>query len=99
MELKHDARFFGIRLGLIAVFTPMILVGYGFLCIALALALRRVMGEELAFIAVGLVNLFIASVGIAIAGRQLSKHQALSTTRVELQTSSAAVLPRRPEQA
>ncbi|MDP1824815.1 MAG: phage holin family protein [Archangium sp.] len=93
MELKEDARFIGVRVGLIAALAPLILVGYCFLCIALALTLRRWMGEELAFMTVGLLNLLIGGVGLAVVGKQLSGHKVMDATVVELASSTALVLP------
>ena len=63
MELAADARFVGLRVGVIAALAPLILVGYGFLCVALALTLRRVMAADLAFLIVGVLNLLIGGVG------------------------------------
>lgn len=99
LELKQDARFVGLRVGVIAVFAPLILVGYCFLCIALALSLRRFVGDELAFVLVGVLNLVISAIGIAIAGRQLSNHKMMNATQLELQTSSAMVLPQRQDRS
>ena len=99
LELKQDARFVGLRVGVIAAFAPLILVGYCFLCIALALALRRFVGDELAFVLVGVLNLLIAAIGIAVAGRQLSTHKMMNATQLELQTSSALVLPQRQDRS
>ncbi len=95
LELKQDARFVGLRVGVIAAFAPLILVGYSFLCIALALALRRYVGDELAFVLVGVLNLLISGIGIAVAGRQLSNHKMMNASQLELQTSTAIVLPQR----
>lgn len=99
LELKQDARFVGVRVGVIAIFAPLIVVGYGCLCIALALALRPFMGELLAFVVVGVLNLLIAGIGIAVAGRQLSNHKMMNATQLELQTSTAMVLPTRQERS
>lgn len=99
LELKQDARFVGLRVGLIAAFAPLILVGYCFLCIGLALALRRFMGEELAFVLVGVLNLLISGIGIAIAARQLSTHKVMNATQLELQATSAIMLPQRQERS
>lgn len=94
MELSQDARFVGVRVGLIAAFAPLILVGYGFLCVALALALRRVMADDLAFLSVGVLNLVIGGVGIAIVARQLGARKVMSATVRELDASTALLLPR-----
>jgi uncharacterized membrane protein YqjE len=99
MEVKEDARFVGVRVGVIAAFAPLILVGYSFLCIALALSLRRIMGEELAFVLVGVLNLVISAIGIAVAARQLARRKLMNATVVELETSSAVVLARKQERS
>lgn len=98
LEVKEDARFIGVRVGVIAVFTPPILVGYSLLCIALALALRRFVGDELAFLLVGVVNLVISGIGIAIAANQLAKRKMMNATVLELETSKAVVLSPRSQE-
>ncbi len=98
LEVKEDARFIGVRVGVIAAFTPLILVGYSFMCIALALSLRRFVGEEWAFMLVGLVNLVASGIGIAIAANQLSKRKMMNATVLELETSRAMVLPPRSQE-
>lgn len=96
LELAEDARFIGLRVGVIAALAPLFLVGYGFLCVALALALQRVMAADLAFLLVGVLNLLIAGVGIALAGKQLGTRRVLGATKAELETSKALVLPQEP---
>ena len=98
LEVKEDARFIGVRVGVIAAFTPLILVGYSFVCIALALSLRRFVGEAWAFMLVGLVNLAVSGIGIAIAANQLSKRKMMNATVLELETSRAMVLPPRSQE-
>jgi uncharacterized membrane protein YqjE len=93
MELTQDARFVGLRVGIIAAFAPLILVGYGFLCIALALALRRWMDADLAFLVVGVLNLAIGGGVIAVVARQLGSRKVLDATLTELHSSSAMLLP------
>jgi len=93
MELAEDARFVGIRVGLIAALAPLVLVGYGFLCVALALNLRRVMAADLAFLLVGVMNLLIGGIGIAVVGKQLGARKVMGATMNELHTSTALVLP------
>ncbi len=98
LEVKEDARFIGLRIGVIAVFTPLILVGYGFLCVALALSLRPFLGDGFAFLLVGVVNLLVSGIGIAIAANQLSKRKIMNATVLELETSTAVVLPSRRQE-
>lgn len=92
VELAEDARFVGIRVGVIAALAPLILVGYGFLCVALALALRRVMSADLAFLLVGLVNLVGGVAGIAVAAKQLGEKKVMTETLTELEASTSIVL-------
>jgi uncharacterized membrane protein YqjE len=94
MELAEDARFVGLRVGAIAALAPLILVGYGFLCVALALALRRVMAADLAFLLVGLLNLVTGGVGIAVVGKQLGERKVMQATVAELDSSTSLILPR-----
>lgn len=92
VELAEDARFVGVRVGVIAALAPLILVGYGFLCVALALVLRRVMAIDLAFLLVGLVNLVGGVAGIVVAAKQLGEKKVLTDTLTELEESTSIVL-------
>lgn len=92
IELAEDARFIGVRVGVIAGLAPLILVGYGFLCVALALVLRRVMPADLAFLLVGLVNLIAGVAGIAVAAKQLNAKKVMHETLTELEETSSIVL-------
>lgn len=92
LELAQDARFIGVRVGVIAALAPLILVGYGFLCVALALVLRRVMPADLAFLLVGLVNLIGGVAGIVVAAKQLNAKKVMHETLTELEETSSIVL-------
>ena len=92
IELAEDARFIGVRVGVIAGLAPLILVGYGFLCVSLALVLRRVMPADLAFLLVGLVNLIAGVAGIAVAAKQLNAKKVMHETLTELEETSSIVL-------
>lgn len=97
LELKDDARFIGIRVGVIAALAPLILVGYGFLCVAGALALSRVMATDLAFLIVGAVNLVGGLAGVAIAAKQLGGKKVMDATTLEIETTRSVVLHRRDD--
>lgn len=92
VELTEDAKYVGIRVGLIAALSPFILVGYGFLCAALALGLENFMSPALAFLTVGLLNVVPGLVGIALAARQLSSKRVLHETMAQLETTTALVV-------
>ncbi len=93
IELKEDARFFGVRLALIAAVSPLILVGYGFLCVAAALALRRVIDADLAFLTIGLGNLAVGLGVIFWAGKQLSQRVPMQHSVEEIESTSLAMSP------
>lgn len=89
VELADDAKYVGVRVGVIAALAPLILVGYGFLCVALALALRRVMAADLAFLLVGLVNLIGGVIGIVLAAKQLGARRVMHESVAALEASSS----------
>ena len=91
LELAEDARFVGMRVGIIAALAPLVLVGYGFICVALALLLRRVMPVDLAFFLVGLVNLVGGAVGIVRVANQLQGKQVMDASLSELQSTAIVV--------
>jgi hypothetical protein len=97
MELADDARFVGVRVGLIAAFAPLILVGYGFLCSGLALALGAVMTLPWAFVLVGVLNLVAGAIGIAVAGRQLGARRVLVQTTQEFESTRLSITPHAAE--
>lgn len=97
MELSEDARFIGARVGVIAALAPLILVGYGFLCVALALTLRRVMAADLAFLLVGLFNLAVGIIGISRVAKQLSGRKVLDASMEEFEASRSVIVPRAEE--
>ncbi|MGV3624454.1 MAG: phage holin family protein [Archangium sp.] len=97
LELTQDAQYFGLRVGIIAGLAPLIFVGWGFLCVALALLLRRVMPVDLAFLLVGLFNLVLGGVGIALVARQLSGRKVLDASMSELESTTSLMLPARSE--
>lgn len=97
LELTQDAQYFGLRVGIIAGLAPLIFVGWGFLCVALALLLRRVMPVDLAFLLVGLFNLVLGGVGIALVARQLSGRKVLDASMSELESTTSLMLPTRSE--
>ncbi|MBE2249239.1 MAG: phage holin family protein [Myxococcus sp.] len=95
VELADDARFVGVRLAVIAALAPLILVGYGFLCVALALTLRRVMAADLAFLLVGLINLIAGVIGVVLAARQLKTREPMQVSMTELEATTAILSPSR----
>ncbi len=92
VELAADAKFVGTRIGVIAALAPLVLVGYGFLCVALAYALQRVVAPDLAFLIVGLLNLLGGVIGILLAVKQLQGARFSEQSLTELEATSALVV-------
>jgi uncharacterized membrane protein YqjE len=92
LELAEDAKVIGVQVGKIVAFLPLLFVGYGFLCFAAAGFIQRFWPVDLAYLSVGLFNLAVGGLGIALAARTLSKRQLLETTRREVDATKGAVL-------
>ncbi|PTL77996.1 phage holin family protein [Vitiosangium sp. GDMCC 1.1324] len=97
-ELMQDARNMGLDVALIAAFVPFVLVGYAFLCGALAVVLAQWMGWAGALALVGAVNLVGGGLGIARAATRLKSRQVMDETAAEL-NRSVAVLAQAPRPA
>jgi hypothetical protein len=91
LELARDAKEMGTEVGKIAVLSPLLLVGYGFLCVALALFLRRFMAPDLAFLVVGVLNLAVALGGIRQAALNLSGRAVLSRSLEQLERTTGVL--------
>src|SRR5262245_8264997 len=91
LELAEDAKVIGVQVGKIVAFVPLILVGYGFLCAALAMWLEPRVGAAAAYLIVGLLNVVGGGLGIALAARTLSKRQVLEGTRREAAATGTAL--------
>jgi uncharacterized membrane protein YqjE len=91
LELKQDATYVGARVGIIATFAPMLLVGYIFLCGALAYVLAEAWTWPWSLLGVGVLNLLVGATGIAVAAAQLKKRHMLNRTVEELEQTRAAI--------
>jgi len=91
MELAEDAKAMGVDVARIAVFVPFVLVGYLFVCGALAAALASWLGWAGALAVVGAVNLVGGGIGIMGAISRLKARQMMDNSSQEL-SKSVAVL-------
>jgi hypothetical protein len=91
VELRDDARAFGLAAARIAVFVPLIVVGYAFLCAAVATALAMWIGLGWALLLVGLLNVFAGALGVFVAAVRLKGREVLEDTRVEVSRSAEAL--------
>lgn len=100
VELLTDARVLGTHLVRFFAFAPLVLFGYGFLMVAIALGLARVVGLTWSLLLVGSVNLGFGVWGCLAAARALTRVRVLDRTRDELERSvervTAAATPTRP---
>jgi hypothetical protein len=69
-ELAADARGLGRRVAVVALGASLLLVGYALACVAAALALARVFGAPLAFLAVGGVHILGAGLALGVLARR-----------------------------
>jgi uncharacterized membrane protein YqjE len=83
IELGEEARSVSRSLGTLAVFTPLLVVGYAMLCFGVAFALSPVLSMPGAVLLVGAVNLVVGGIGLWRVIRVLK--------RPHLEDSAAAV--------
>lgn len=90
-ELAQDVRGMGVDVASIAVFVPFVLVGYLFVCGALAALLAQWLGWAGALAVVGGVNLVGGGLGIFRAVERLRTRDVMSHTSQELNRSVTAL--------
>ncbi|HZJ54392.1 MAG TPA: phage holin family protein [Myxococcaceae bacterium] len=95
LELGETARRTGLGVAQIAAFAPLVLVGYAFLNAAAALALSRWLPLAAAVALVGLLNVVVGLVGVALAARSF-RRPALDDSVTELERTVHALAPSRP---
>jgi uncharacterized membrane protein YqjE len=95
LELGETARRTGLGVAQIAAFAPLVLVGYAFLNAAAALALSRWLPLAAAVALVGLLNVVVGLVGVALAARSF-RRPALDDSVRELERTVHALAPARP---
>ncbi len=91
LELAEDAKVVGVQVGKIVAFVPLIIVGYAFLCAALAMFLQRWLAADVSYLIVGGLNVVGGALGILLAAKTLQKRQLLEGTRREARATTAAI--------
>ena len=91
MELSRDAKAVGIDVARVVAFVPLVLLGYGFLCAAAAVALTAWMSMAAALGVVGGVNLVGGGLGIWAAVSSLKSREMMNDTVMEV-SKTAMVL-------
>lgn len=97
LELVENTQALGADVARLAAFVPFMLVGYLFLCAALAAWLERWVGWPAALLVVGAANLVAGGAGLALTVRRLKSRQLLESTSQELQRSLSALAAVRAE--
>jgi hypothetical protein len=93
LELSQEARAWGAQVGRLLAAAPFLLIGYLFLCAALASFLSRWIGWSGSLLLVGAVNVLGGGIGVGVALRALGRRPGMAKTVDELKTS-ASVLTR-----
>jgi uncharacterized membrane protein YqjE len=96
VELAADARGYARRLGLLALASSLLAVGYALMCVAAALALTPYIGAPFGFLAIGAAHVLCAGIGVgALLGRTASAP--LAQTLSELDHTVTALAAAAPE--
>jgi uncharacterized membrane protein YqjE len=98
LELVENTQALGADVARLTAFVPFMLVGYLFLCAALAAELGQWLGWAASLLVVGVANLLVGGVGLALTVRRLKSHQLMQGTSQELQRSVAVLAAVRAEQ-
>ena len=91
LELAEDAKVVGVQVGKLVAFVPLLLVGYAFLCGALAVFLQRWIPADASYLIVGLLNVVGGGLGIYLAMKTLQQRPLLEGTRREAAATSSAL--------
>jgi hypothetical protein len=96
VELAADVRSYGRRLGFLTAACALLAVGYALTCVAASLALARVIGPPLGFLAVGAAHVVGAGIWVGVL---LARAPAppLAQTLSELDHTVASLAARSPE--
>lgn len=93
LELREDARAMASQMVGIAVFAFLLVVGYGFLCVAAGHFLARFMASDVAFLLIAGAHLLVGGIGIGIAARKLQKRVPMAESLDEMVATARALKP------
>jgi uncharacterized membrane protein YqjE len=93
MELQGDARAVGGRVARLAIYVPLLVLGYGFLAAAGAWALAARIGLPWALAAVGTIHVIAGGWGVARVARSFRQIRVLDRSHDELERSLQRVAP------
>lgn len=87
LELIADAKILGRRAAVLAVIVPLVFIGYGSICIGLAVVLSRWMGLGVALVLVGAVHFLGAAIALGVTLRQVRRQGWMRETAHEVNQS------------
>jgi hypothetical protein len=93
LELLADARELGSRVTRIAIYVPIIVIGYAFLVAGGAWALASRIGLLWALLAVGALHLGVGVLGLVRALRSVREVKVLDRSREELERGARRLAP------
>jgi hypothetical protein len=93
LELVADARQLGSRLARLAIFVPLVILGYAFGAGAGAYALGTRIGFGWSFALFGVVHAAVGAIGVIRVGRTFRQVRVLDRSRDELERSLKTVTP------
>jgi hypothetical protein len=93
VELLADARALGVHLTRLAIYVPLLVLGYAFLAGAAAWALAAPLGLPLALALIGAVHVSVGLWGVVRASRSLGAVRVLDRSREEAERTIEAVVP------
>jgi VIT1/CCC1 family predicted Fe2+/Mn2+ transporter len=91
VEMVSDAKTYGRSIAVLVVAGVVVAIGYIFGLIAAALALARVWGTPVAFVAVGALHLVVGGVAVASAVARMRRTHPMHDTVVEAKDSLSAL--------
>jgi uncharacterized membrane protein YqjE len=89
LELGEEARGLSRALGTLALFTPLLVVGYAMLCFGLAFALARWLSVPGAVLLVGAANLLVGGVGLWTVRKAFARPVLQDTTAAVRESAQA----------
>jgi uncharacterized membrane protein YqjE len=92
IELGEEARSVSRALGTLALFTPLLVVGYAMLCFGVAFALGPALSMPGAVLLVGAINLLVGGVGL-LRVRAALKRTHLEETAAAVRESAQLLAP------
>jgi hypothetical protein len=93
VELLADLRAMGVHLARLAIFVPLLVLGYAFLAGAVAWALAPRLGLPLALALIGALHVCIGIWGVVRASRSIGAVRVLDRSREEAERTLEAVVP------